>query len=93
MTGQYATLFIIFFIYKIKTIVFFNIMVKSLFYEYKIQIYHAIFLDLYLSGTNKQPGVAYATHILEGESDGVSCLAWQQNWGQKHSINGLEWEI
>lgn len=65
MTGQYATLLIMAFIYKVKIIDFLNIKVKSPRYEYKILIYHVVFLELFLSGTNKQPGVnsihCYAT--------------------------------
>lgn len=62
-----------------------------------------IFLEIYLSGPNEQPGVnavQYATHngcnredSLEGGSNGVSWLAFQQNWGQKHSLTSPEWEI
>lgn len=87
-------------------IVFSTIKVKSPVCEYKNQIYHTMLLELYfvLSGTNKQHWLnaihCYAAHngwngedSLEGGSNGVSCLACQHNWGQKHSFTSPEWAI
>lgn len=65
--------------------------------EYSILIYRVVLLELYLSGTNKPTGVkaihSYAVHSgcnkedsLEGGSNGVSCLACQQNWGQNNHL-------
>lgn len=49
MTGQYAKLFILFFISKAKITVFLDIKVKSPCHECKILIYRVIFLEVYLS--------------------------------------------
>lgn len=98
MTGRSTIFFIVFLIYKVKINVSLNIKVKRTCYECKNLIYHVIFLELYLSGRNKQPGVnaihCYATHngcntedSLEGGGNGVSCLACQQNRGAITFIN------